>query len=312
MNVAINKKIDSMGSITGGRGLLFAILSSVLMLAACSTSPERPTEVFEVESATIPISADSAVISGSNANVVTPKSNNSRSIAKTTTKNRIPKPYTGNDVEKKIYKKPIKKKKIVLKKTSVKKINTEKTAIAKASVEKKIIVDKTESIKKLAEVSNVDVPIYSVDLSKLPLLIGNNWTLRLDADISGQCVLSYRNLVMGDGQGETPVIFIVTQDEVLFKTKSNIDIAYQQTGVTIDDQPQLPIETLYNDYSISYKTQYQTLVGRMKAGEQAVLTLGFWPSWPITDTRSINIELGQFSAAQQALNMCLELEKELK
>jgi hypothetical protein len=325
MYIAINNKTVSMVGVIKVNGLLLIVMSCLLVLAGCSTNSARP--IFEpplLETADVD---ESAAKSDSKTEVVTIKSSTSVTSEpspslKTTSKNKTPKPYAGSTAEKKVYKAPFKKKKVVsqkslVQKSSVKILNTEKAVIEPVSLDKGtaakvIVVDKAKSTNKLTKTLNVTAPKYAVDLAKLPLMIGSHWTLRRDDVNNRQCVLSYRSLAMDDGQGETPVFIIVTEDEVLFKTKSNIDMTYKQTGVTIDEHSQMPIEKLYNDFSISYKANYQTLVERMEAGEQVVLTLGFWPSWPITTTRSINVALGEFSAAQQALKTCLKLEKELK
>jgi len=312
MNTAITKKLVLMVDIVRIGVFLLAVISSILMLSACSTSPERHSETASQKDSANPASESLVVIPEPKVEVEAAASKKPKSVVKPSTKKRTPKPYTGKKVVKKVYKKPVKKKKIISKKITVQKKKTEKAVVAKKSVEKKMIVEQAENAKELTGVSSEEGAKYKVDLAKLPLLIGANWTLSRDADSDGQCALSYGKLVMDDGQGETPVFVIITQDEVLFKTKSNIDVAYKQTGLTIGDLPQLPIEKLYNEFSISYKAQYQTLVDRMKVGEQAVLTLGFWPSWPVTHTYSISLALGEFSAAQQALITCVELEKELK
>ena len=205
-------------------------------------------------------------------------------------------------------------KKAPTKKKSVNKVDKPKPKTQKNKIEQS--ANTTKSIESKAgkpQASGSDkVVAYEVDLAKLPLSIGENWTLSRDGNTDEQCALSYRKITMADGQGETPVFVIITQDEVLFKTKSNIDVTYKQTGLTIDDKPQLPIEKLHNDFSVSYKEQYQLVINQMKTGNQAILTLGFWPSWPVTHTYSKSLALGEFSAAQQALMNCLTLEKELK
>jgi len=341
MSIAITKKIDSMASNVRSGFLLMAVLSSVIVLSACSTKPERSSTVLST-----PVSEGGHVASEegkSESNVESElkvkassiSSPKSKSVAKPAVEIKAAKPSVSkqtlkkDDKKKVVSKKPkvqkkkivsekpkVKKKKVVSEKPKVKKkkVVSKKPDIQKEKIEKEIIVRPlVENTSAVVQTGVIQEPMgYKVELDKLPILIGSNWTLSRDANTDGQCALSYRKIVMDDGQGETPVMVIISQDEALFKTKSNIDVSYEQTGVTIDDQPQLPIEKLHNDFSISYKAQYQTLVERMKKGDQAVLTLGFWPSWPVTHTYSVNLGLGEFATAQQALLTCLELEKELK
>jgi len=313
MNIAITKKIDFMANKIRTGFLLIAVLSSIIVLSACSTNSERrsevdPTPVSVPSDITSESTVESEVTSEIKVKALSATPSKPKSVVKpdsmSTTKNKASKPSITKKRVKKVDKKKAVSKKAVNQKAKVKKSKVEKKVVDKPTVEVIPFVAQMNAIKKTEE--------YRVDLAKLPLLIGSNWTLSRDANSDGQCALSYRKVVMGDGQGETPVFFIITQDKVLFKTKSNIDMSYKQTGLTIDDQPQLPIEKLHNDFSISYEMQYQSLVDRMKTGEQAVLTLGFWPSWPVTHTYSLNLGLGEFSAAQWALKTCLELEKELK
>ena len=182
-------------------------------------------------------------------------------------------------------------------------------------VEPKKTTSKLEKIvthESVDQVTKHDVTKYKVNLATLPLSVGKNWVLNRGSDSAGQCALSYRKLAMNDGQGKTPVSILITKDRIVFKTKSNIDLEYEQTGLTIDDHAQMPIENLLNELAISYEHSYKSLIDDMKSGEQAILSLGFWPSWPMTHTYSLSFELGDFASAQLALMTCIELESELK
>ena len=163
-----------------------------------------------------------------------------------------------------------------------------------------------------SEVDSQAVTDIQVTLDGLPMQIDEGWVLNRESDLEGRCELSYRRLLIEDGQGETPVNVIVTKDLVSFKTRSNIDLNYEGAGITIDGNPQLVIENLVNQTSISFKAHYQKLIGEMKKGEIARLTLGFWPTWPMTQTYDVNFELGKFSLGYEALMQCVDLEKELK
>ena len=165
---------------------------------------------------------------------------------------------------------------------------------------------------KQEELTSKIIPDLEVALDRLPLKVDESWTLIRESNLKGSCALSYRRLLIEDGQGETPVDVIVQKNQVLFKTRSNIDLGYEGVGVTIDANPQIAVENIVNHTSISFKKRYQTLISEMKEGEVARLTLGFWPTWPVTQTYNVNFELGQFALGHKALMKCTELEKELK
>ena len=116
---------------------------------------------------------------------------------------------------------------------------------------------------------------------------------------------------MADGHGGTQVYLSITKDRIVFKTGANIDTSYEQTGITIDHKHQIPIETLLNEFSIAYEQQYQSMIKDMTSAEKMTLSLGFWPTWPVTQTYSVNFELGDFPSAQKALMSCVKLENEL-
>ncbi len=165
-----------------------------------------------------------------------------------------------------------------------------------------------------AKVSS-DVPkegILLASLDQLPILIDKNWTLDRNNDSLNSCALSYRRLLIEDGQGESPVDVVIKKDSVIVNTGSNIDLGYEGTGVTVDTNSQISIEELLNETSIQFKQSHKKLVEEMERGEVARVTLGFWPTWPITQTYSVSFEVGNFSSGHQALMACVELEKELK
>ncbi len=113
---------------------------------------------------------------------------------------------------------------------------------------------------------------------------------------------------MSDGQGVTQVYLTITKNSIIFKTESNIDITYEKTGITINQSSQVPIEALLDKFSITYIKQYQNLIKDMSSTHKVTLTLGFWPTWPVTQTYSVDFEFGDFPSAQEALISCNKLE----
>ena len=150
-----------------------------------------------------------------------------------------------------------------------------------------------------------------VTLESLPLSIGENWVLKREKEHAGQCALFYQEQMMNDGQGKTPVHLVIGNRSILFKTRSNIDLAYQQTGIALDQQAQLPIESIHKDTAIVYEKSYPDIVEAMKSAQQLTLTLGFWPTWPVTQTHNLGFDISDFSLAFDALKLCVNLEKGL-
>ena len=167
----------------------------------------------------------------------------------------------------------------------------------------------TNSTARSIATSKTAKPIYYlVELESLPLNIGKNWLLSRNAESNMKCALSYRKVSMSDGQGGTQVVLRILKDRIIFKSEANIDNSYEQTGISIDNMKQLPIETLLNEFSISYEQQYKKIIKDMISAKIMTLSLGFWPTWPVTKTHSVNFSLDDFSSAQKALISCIKLE----
>ena len=150
-----------------------------------------------------------------------------------------------------------------------------------------------------------------VTLESLPLIIGENWVLNREPDSSGRCALFYREQVMQDGQGETTVRLMISSNEMIFKTRSNIDLSYEQTGIRLDQQAQIPIEQVLNETDIRYAKNIQEVLRKMQTAEHLTLSLGFWPTWPVTRTHQLDFDISDFSLAFNKLKTCATLEKGL-
>jgi len=303
MNITIRQLLDLVSGKLISRLSSAMICSLVFGLSACSTLYESESKSSTQRSyATLPAKQ------GSFEQTEAPGTANSKESSQAQVSSKI---VPAAEETKSDENQAVVKKKTEIKQAS-KPANKKIVKSEPVKTRPEIVPAKPETKDPLIQVADPDLKKYQVNLAKLPLIIGENWVLDRGPDSSGQCALSYRQLVMRDGQGETPVSFIINKDSVIFRTKSNIDLVYEQTGLAIDDLPRIPIENLIDDFSISYKQHYLSLLNDMKSGDQAILSLGFWPTWPMTRAYSLSFDLSDFSSAQQALMDCLELEKQLK
>jgi len=146
-------------------------------------------------------------------------------------------------------------------------------------------------------------PEVSVSLDVLPLKIGP-WTLSESQSLSNQCNLVSATNNMPDGQGKTPTYLEITQQHIIFHTKSNIDTSYTGTGVFIGQQNIIPIEQLYTPTSVLFDSNYGVLVNTMKNHDLLEIKIGFWPSWPVTQAYATTLKTGHFETAYNALKKC--------
>jgi len=148
-----------------------------------------------------------------------------------------------------------------------------------------------------------------IALESLPLQF-ENWTLDhntslLDKKLS--CVLNSASTTLEDGAGGTPFFLQVTSKAIVAFTKSNIDLQYPDTGMQIDLNPIVVVDRRLNETSAVFENKVNTLIEQFKQGQQATVTLGFWPSWPMSQSYQALIDLTAFPQAYQALLACNQI-----
>ncbi len=146
-----------------------------------------------------------------------------------------------------------------------------------------------------------------VELESLPLTIKGHWILDLDdpADTK-QCILKSQSVQIDDGQGGTPLLILYTMKQLTIKTKSNIDPSYPGTGLEINGE-KFALETISNETNVLFRTQFDQITQALNKGSIAKVTLGFWPTWPHTQSYSQEVPVSGFTQAYHALQRCNQL-----
>lgn len=177
--------------------------------------------------------------------------------------------------------------------------------VAKPAPQPKPLVATPASADKPVTVASITPPApVSVSLDNLPLTIGGAWILdRTEAN----CSLASKPVQLDDGQGGTPVTLQITPDSLRITTISDIDTSYEKTGITIDQHTHFDLETVDRRTNLVFTQQKNRLLNVMQNAQQFTLTLGFWPTWPQTQTYSVDIPLQDFASAMTALNTCNRL-----
>lgn len=159
----------------------------------------------------------------------------------------------------------------------------------------------------MTEPTSQNIPEVVVKLEQLPITIASHWILDQEAALPAKnCVLRSNSILMEDGQGSTRVYLELTPKQFNIKTKSNIDLGYEGDGLMIDSTP-FELESLLNETSLAFTRQYDSLLNALKQGETLKITLGFWPSWPVSQTYSSTIPVNGFAAAYSAWDRCNKL-----
>jgi len=166
----------------------------------------------------------------------------------------------------------------------------------------------TAAVAPAVEPATSAAEVIAVDLNMLPLSIHGQWTLDRD---ESRCTLQSVIQPMDDGQGGTKIsLWLTTSNEMRFVTESDIDLSYTGTGVTIDGGQHFELETVDHRTNPVFSKQRSALLSAMKNARTLELTLGFWPSWPVTHTYSASIPLQHFATAYAAWESCNALMHE--
>lgn len=143
-----------------------------------------------------------------------------------------------------------------------------------------------------------------VSLDHLPLSIHGQWTVDRN---ESRCVLHSTVQKMEDGQGGTNVQLQLSPTEFTFTTQSDIDLSYTGTGIRIDGGTPFALENVERRTNLAFSRQRSALLGAMKTGQSLELSLGFWPTWPVTQTHSTRFPLQHFASAYTAWETCNKL-----
>lgn len=157
-------------------------------------------------------------------------------------------------------------------------------------------------------------PDIKMDLNALPITYFQ-WVVDyavLPKSNHIQCSLRTKSLTMDDGEGGTPVYLSVGQNGVQAVTKSNIDMEYPGSGLQIDMNPRHNVDKVQKETIAVFEKDWPKLLEEIKSGQHATVTLGFWPTWPMTHTYSVTFDLDHFAAAWRALQTCQQQALEEK
>jgi len=150
--------------------------------------------------------------------------------------------------------------------------------------------------------------IMHLDGASLPLSFGRRWVLdRRPNPVTKetQCILASESVNIQDGYDRTNVQVLLTLDSIYVSTDSNIDLSYPQTGIRIGTGTLRPFDKLAGQTAAMVSgDDVSALYASMTSSPDMVVRLGFWPTWPVTETREASYSLEDFHTAVMALRAC--------
>jgi len=146
-----------------------------------------------------------------------------------------------------------------------------------------------------------------LSLSLLPMRFGKNWTLdRRPNPVTKttECLLISDPVTIADGYDMTSVQLLLTTGMLYVKTGSNIDLSYPQSGMQIDNGPLWAFDSVIKETSVTLGAHYEEVVSRFGYGKTVTAHLGFWPTWPMTETREASFSLEGIESSIARLTEC--------
>jgi hypothetical protein len=136
-----------------------------------------------------------------------------------------------------------------------------------------------------------------------------NWTSERGLDrLTGRdrCLLASKAETINDGHDDISISLVLTADALLVVTASNIDLTYPGIGLQVDQLAPIQIDRLFKDTMPVFDREIETILEEFIKGYRAKVSLGFWPTWPKTETQSATFSLLGFTKAYQAFRTCEE------
>ena len=147
----------------------------------------------------------------------------------------------------------------------------------------------------------------TLNMAALPLSFGAHWSLDRrpnPVNHKTQCMLASRSISISDGYEQTDIQLLLTANSLYVKTDSNIDLSYPDTGIRLDDGTLRPFKGLAKETAAVISDDVVMLYRQMAPRQAVLVRLGFWPTWPLTETQEARFSLDGFDDAITALWQC--------
>ena len=144
-------------------------------------------------------------------------------------------------------------------------------------------------------------------LLSLSTTVESNWKIETGEDpLSGQfsCYMVSSVQHSQDGQSGTQVRIVFNGTQFVVETESNIDSGYTGVGLQVDQNNPYKIDRLFKKVNAVFETQATQIRDEFIRGLNARITLGFWPSWPVTKSYQTRFNLRGFTKTYNEMLEC--------
>lgn len=142
---------------------------------------------------------------------------------------------------------------------------------------------------------------YAFKIDELPITMKGGWQLDRTQDY---CVLRGQEISMLDGQGTTQVKIQLMPNQWSVITDSDIDLSYPNVGITTDTGQQLLLGKVMDETIALVTSDFDLATKALLGAQKITIALGFWPTWPVTDTQTLTLTMEHFPAAYLTWQEC--------
>ena len=137
---------------------------------------------------------------------------------------------------------------------------------------------------------------FAIDVSDVTAI--DNWrqaTLEeKESQTLNPCLLLSPKVMINDGQGDTRIWLEMTNKALVLKTKSDIDTAFNDIGIYVDDHALIPLDRVDNAVDVLFEKNIVEITQQFIQGQNVNLQLRFWPTWPSKGVQTAKFSLHRF------------------
>lgn len=170
------------------------------------------------------------------------------------------------------------------------------------------------------EITKEDNPLKSLpkpellltSLDQIPFSLDNGWfinVVKIPLSTTQTCSLIYKKQGLFDGYKENNLIYYLTPTKLIIKSESNLDLTYPETGIYIEDKgEEIHVNSIVASLHPNIATSIISLNDFIETPPSNLLIKsGFWPSWPITETRTVSLPFKALEQMVTTFNICTSL-----
>lgn len=128
-------------------------------------------------------------------------------------------------------------------------------------------------------------------------VLEHNW----DNQHPQTCRLRSARTAINDGYESTYLWAEILPKEINIYTGSNIDLTYDGAGLQIGDNPLQSFSGFLNETSVSLAGDHSTT---LRLASELTVSLGFWPTWPKTETQQVVLSSAGLAEAMPVFKAC--------